>query len=135
MRTKNEIVCLQAQKCEMSLLWSLTNTSTLGNRFLTKNDTICFYGVSLSRGLHENKYRLRNRTVGQLTISKARFTIPALETSPQNPHYNHDLIYVKDEKAEVKTLIDMDDKTPKLDVFKLEEVELDGTKDASNRND
>jgi hypothetical protein len=37
------------------------------------------------------------------------------------------LIYVKDEKMTIKNLIGMVDKAPELDVFKLEDVELDGT--------
>jgi Leucine-rich repeat (LRR) protein len=37
------------------------------------------------------------------------------------------LIYVKDEKMTIKSLIGMVNKAPKLDVFKLEDVELDGT--------
>ncbi len=38
------------------------------------------------------------------------------------------LIYVKDEKRTIKSLCALIDKAPKMDVFKLEEVELDGTK-------
>jgi hypothetical protein len=37
------------------------------------------------------------------------------------------LIYVKDENMTIKSLIGMVDKAPKLDVFKLEDVELEGT--------
>jgi hypothetical protein len=37
------------------------------------------------------------------------------------------LIYVKDEKITIKSLISMVNTAPKLDVFKLEDVELDGT--------
>jgi Leucine-rich repeat (LRR) protein len=37
------------------------------------------------------------------------------------------LIFVKDEKMTLKSLCAMIDKAPKLDVFKLEEVELQGT--------
>jgi uncharacterized protein YjbI with pentapeptide repeats len=37
------------------------------------------------------------------------------------------LIYVKDENMTIKSLIGMVDKAPILDVFKLEEVELNGT--------
>jgi hypothetical protein len=39
------------------------------------------------------------------------------------------LIFVKDEKMAIKSLCAMIDKAPKMNVFKLEEVELDGTKD------
>jgi hypothetical protein len=38
------------------------------------------------------------------------------------------LIYVKDEERTIKSLCALIDKAPKMDVFKLEEVELDGTK-------
>jgi Leucine-rich repeat (LRR) protein len=38
------------------------------------------------------------------------------------------LIYVKDEKITIKSLCAMIEKAPEMDVFKLEEVELDGTK-------
>jgi hypothetical protein len=48
------------------------------------------YGESLSLGPHEIEYRLGNLTVGQLAISKAHATLSPLETSPQNPHSNHD---------------------------------------------
>jgi hypothetical protein len=37
------------------------------------------------------------------------------------------LIYVKDEKMTIKSLIGMVVKAPKLDIFKLEDVCLDGT--------
>jgi hypothetical protein len=38
------------------------------------------------------------------------------------------LIYVKDEERTIKSLCALIDKAPKMDVFKLEEVELDGNK-------
>jgi hypothetical protein len=38
------------------------------------------------------------------------------------------LIYVKDEKRTIESLCAMIDKAPRMDVFKLEELELDGTK-------
>jgi hypothetical protein len=39
------------------------------------------------------------------------------------------LIFVKDEKMTIKSLCAMINKAPKMDVFKLEDVELDGTKE------
>jgi hypothetical protein len=39
------------------------------------------------------------------------------------------LIFVKDEKMTIKSLCAMINKAPEMDVFKLEDVELDGTKD------
>jgi hypothetical protein len=38
------------------------------------------------------------------------------------------LIFVKDEKRTIKSLCAMIDNAPRMDVFKLEELELDGTK-------
>jgi hypothetical protein len=38
------------------------------------------------------------------------------------------LVYVKDEKRTIKSLCAMIDNAPRMDVFKLEEVDLDGTK-------
>jgi hypothetical protein len=38
------------------------------------------------------------------------------------------LIYVKDEKRTIKSLCTMIDNAPRMDVFRLEEVDLDGTK-------
>jgi hypothetical protein len=38
------------------------------------------------------------------------------------------LIYVRDEERTIKSLCALIEKSPKMDVFKLEEVELDGTK-------
>jgi hypothetical protein len=107
-----------------------------------ENPKVCFLKASHSVSIgveNQEGFVLLFSIVSQccsdaLTISKTPSTWkipsnPLRRTEPPKPAVIMTLVYVKDEKMNMKKLTNMIDRFPEMDIFKLEGVELEGKED------